>query len=403
MSIGESSVDAVITDPPYGLKFMGKGWDDIGHGSEQQAWHYRWAVEALRVLKPGGHLLAFGGTRTYHRLASAVEDAGFEIRDQMQWLYGTGFPKSHNIGKAIDKAAGAENIIGTIPDRWTGKGSVLNFATDREQAEVKVTAPSTPEAHQWEGWGTALKPANEPIVVARKPFKGTVAGTVLDWGTGGVNVDGCRIESAQERPKREVHALREDVEYSGAALEGRLDGSLQSSKAVGTTTLGRWPANIILDEEAGRMLDEQAGETGNNWKKNYGDQYADEKRQYKGGSFGGGGYGGANTYMDKGGPSRYFYCPKVTKKEREAGLVPGEGQTRANAHPTVKPVNLMAYLIRLVTPPNGLILDPFVGSGTTGIAAVREGFRFVGIEIDDGFVELSKNRIRHEAKEGDQR
>ena len=276
-----ASVESIVCDPPYGLAFMGKAWD---HGVPGVPF---WTA-ALRVAKPGAHLLAFGGTRTHHRLACAIEDAGWEIRDCLMWLYGTGFPKSHNL-----------------------KG-------------------------QWAGWGTALKPAWEPIIMARKPLVGTVAANVLEHGTGAVNVDGCRVGTE---------------EVLGRAKGGWLKGGYVGGKtpqwnSLGTTKEGgRWPANLILDEQAGQIR---------------------------------------NAYGDTGGPSRFFYCAKASKAER------GEG----NTHPTVKPIALMRYLCRLVTPPGGTVLDPFAGSGSTLLAAQAEGFAAIGIEIDETYLEICKARLR---------
>lgn len=280
LRLTEASVDAVVTDPPYGIAFMGKEWD---HGVPGLPF---W-VETLRVLKPGGHLVAFGGTRMFHRLACATEDAGFEIRDCLSWLYGSGFPKSKKIG---------------------------------------------------DGLGTALKPAWEPIILARKPLVGTVAANVQAHGTGALNVDGCRIEGGDP-----ANLKRLGRSYGDVASE-----TFRQVKhaVVGGSVLGRWPANLCLDEYAAAMLDEQS---------------------------------------DSGGKSRFFYIAKASASERHyAGK---------NTHPTVKPVDLMAWLCRLVTPPGGLILDPFMGSGSTGIAALAEGFRFVGIEIDAEYVAIAQQRI----------
>lgn len=328
------SIDAIVTDPPYLLGFMGKKWDSQ---ADQAPWHQGWAKEALRILKPGGHLVAFGGTRTYHHLAYGIEAAGFEIRDCLQWLYGSGFPKSHDVSKAIDKAAGAEReVLEEIPDRWTQKGGVLNFSTDRPQRTVKVTGdPATDDAQKWEGWGTALKPSNEPIVLARKPFEATVAQNVLEHGTGALNIDGCRIG----KERRET--------WSAGSSNYKVSNP-EPWKESKRTVEGRWPANTILDPEAGAIL---------------------------------------------GGHSRFFYCAKASQAERNGGL--SSVEPRANHHPTVKPVSLMRWLVRLVTPPDGLILDPFTGSGTTGIAAVLEGFRFLGIERESEYVELAKTRIEY--------
>lgn len=301
-----NSVDAIVSDPPYGLSFMGKEWDHGVPGVE--FWR-----EALRVAKPGAHLVAFGGTRTYHRLTCAIEDAGWEIRDCLSWLYGSGFPKSHN-------------------GPWGG---------------------------------TALKPAHEPIILARKPLAGTVAATVAQYGTGGLNVDGCRIGAETWTRK----ATGRSTPYGSETT-----WNTSSTPDIDRSGTGRWPANVVLDEDAAGMLGE---------------------------------------------PARFFYTAKASRREREAGLegmdavrcrsglggempVDDDGRSRdrfsvtaRNHHPTVKPIALMRWLCRLVTPPNGLILDPFTGSGTTGCAAVLEGFRFVGIEREDEYVEIASKRIAY--------
>ena len=402
----DESVDAIVTDPPYGLGFMGKDWDDLPPGLE-------WAQECIRVLKPGGHLLAFGGSRTYHRLACAVEDAGFEVRDQMMWLYGSGFPKSLNVGKAIDKAAGAEReVVGRRRDVATriydlGEG-------ERLPDEIDVTAPATPEAEKWEGWGTALKPAHEPIVVARKPLSGTVAANVLEFGTGALNIDGCRV--AYEAGEVDFNKKQRQQNSDGA-----IEGAFGAASLVGTEidtykSAGRWPANVILDEEAGRLLDEQSGQSKDG---------TAVRRNGGGNQFGIAALGTSKKpadddigYGGSGGASRFFYCPKALKGERNAGLDgfeartwqeqgyrdnetshlsprAGAGRTSAskNHHPTVKPIELMRYLCRLVTPPGGTVLDPFTGSGTTGCAAVLEGFEFVGIEREAEYAQIAKARI----------
>ena len=361
--LSPDSIDAIVTDPPYGLGFMGKAWDKGVPSVE--VWQ-----AAYRVLKPGGYLLAFAGTRTQHRMCSAIEDAGFEIRDMIAWVYGSGFPKSLDVSKAIDKAAGAEReVIGNrVADDI--RGGNMHAANRGERHVIDITAPATPEARQWQGWGTALKPALEPITVARKPLIGTVAENVIAHGTGAINVDGCRVEAeCGGRPLREVSALRSDVQYRGNALLGRVDGSLASSKAVGATDLGRWPANLIHD----------------------------------GGDF-------------LGEASRFFYCAKASKRDRDEGLEGfgtrqvrttydksvrdshggDSGHKRANIHPTVKPTDLMRYLCRLVTPPGGTVFDPFMGSGSTGKAALREGFQFVGCEISTEYFEIAHARLRAE-------
>lgn len=343
----ENSVDAVITDPPYGLSFMGKKWDyDV---PSKEMW-----VEALRVLKPGGHLLSFGGTRTYHRMVVNIEDAGFEIRDQIQWIYGSGFPKSHNL--------------------------------DGEH----------------EGWGTALKPANEPIVLARKPLsESTVAKNVIKWGTGALNVDGSRIGT-------EVRSYS----INGAIRGGNFGNKANqpSNEREQISAQGRWPANVIFDEQAAFMLDEQSGQFAGS----IGRANRKSAGQYEASNFKVGVVTETET-KDFGGASRFFYCAKSSKAERNRGLE-GEAKqkqgarpssadatgkfpdhdhrpTGGNNHPTVKPIKLMKYLCRLVTPPNGIILDPFMGSGSTGVAAKNLGFDFIGIEMNEEYVEIAKRRI----------
>ena len=414
----DASVDAIVTDPPYGLGFMGKAWDDLPPGLE-------WAQECLRVLKPGGHLLAFGGSRTYHRLAVAVEDAGFEVRDQMMWLYGSGFPKSLDVSKAIDKAAGVEREAsgrGATVCEYLNAGEECQGHGDLngrygETIHALPTAPATADAKKWSGWGTALKPAHEPIVVARKPLVGTVAENVLRFGTGALNVDGCRIGIAEGDEPAAGHRT---ATFGTQETESGGDGS-----GGWVAASGRWPANLILDEEAGRLLDEQSGEgkDGVAVKRNLPDEGINGQIHFKAKTVRGpdAGYGGS------GGASRFFYCAKAGKAERNAGLDGLEGKrigakgngmartcstcgasvmdgcecadrtyenpVRLNHHPTVKPISLMAYLVRLVTPPNGTVLDPFLGSGTTGCAAVLEGFDFIGIEREPEYIAIAEARI----------
>ena len=430
-TLADRSVDAVVTDPPYGLAFMGKRWDyDV---PAVDVW-----AECLRVLKPGGHLLAFAGTRTQHRMAVRIEDAGFEIRDMIAWVYGSGFPKSLDVSKAIDKRGGATanfeefrdavkkamkeqglktsalaDALGNfmlshyltagsqpaIPNYRDFKiirefvnlgdsfnhlfaaeaerevvgqqgGNLLAVApgqdNDRSATTLDITAPATDAARQWHGWGTALKPALEPITVARKPLSGTVAATVLEHGTGALNVDGCRV--GVERTKRTCNGVGQSSSFDMAASgEHRVNGS----------DAGRWPANLIHDgsEEVTELLSDSA---------------------------------------------RFFYCAKASKRDRDEGCEGMEAIHRANGnkwtdqdyrvasgkrppsaesgprrnhHPTVKPTDLMRYLCRLVTPPNGTILDPFTGSGSTGKAAMLEGFQFIGIEREAEYVEIAKARI----------
>jgi DNA modification methylase len=329
--IPDNSVDSIVTDPPYGLSFMNKKWDhDV---PSVEFWR-----QVYRVLKPGGHILSFGGTRTYHRMAVAIEDAGFEIRDQIMWLYGSGFPKSYNISKGIDKKFGIEREV--VPQIRTdgtsrksanpGKTSWKN--TSKKIGQTPLMKNSHPKAKQWDGFGTALKPANEPIVLARKPLsEKNIVDNVLKWGTGGLNIDGCRVGTESTRRTNGKTAI-----WSAGGMDSKQGGS----------DSGRFPANIILDEVAGELLDEQSGQN----------------------------------------CSRFFYCTKASKSERNAGV-------ETNNHPTVKPTKLMQYLVRLVTPPNGTVLDPFMGSGSTGIACVNESFDFIGIEMDKDYFDIASKRI----------
>jgi len=361
--LADGSVDAIVTDPPYELGFMGKSWDASGIAYDLEVWR-----QALRVLKPGGHLLAFSGSRTYHRMVCAIEDAGFEIRDQIMWLNGNGFPKSHNVSKAIDASImyGKSNSAGMrmfndnhaissrrlngVDSRLRQRGIEQGYRTEKtiKREHAPITAPATPEAERWSGWGTALKPAHEPIVVARKPFKGTVAQNVLAHGTGALNIDGCRVGT---------------------------DGD----------NSGRWPANVIHDgsDEVLRLFPD-ARSSGK-----YSAQDSGNKADRVTG-FGGAGVP-ATMYADFGSAARFFYCAKASKRDREEGL-DGAG-SRANHHPTVKPTDLMRYLCRLVTPPGGIVLDPFTGSGSTGKAAVLEGFRFLGCELSEEYAAIARARI----------
>ena len=365
----DASVDAVVTDPPYELGFMGKGWDASGIAYRVDLW-----AECLRVLKPGGHLLAFGGTRTWHRLACAIEDAGFEVRDSIAWMYGSGFPKSLDVSKAIDKAAGAERqVIG--PHRYahlkTG-GSHSEHSVGlgkRLGAEMVETAPATDAAREWSGWGTALKPAHEPIVVARKPLVGTVAANVLEHGTGALNIDACRIASPDGVP---MFAQKGRDSANGIYGDG-----LNGSKSLGERdyTTGRWPANVVLDEDQAAELDRQSG-------------VSQSRIGKPRGAAAGKGWGMTATgaeYDDNGGASRFFYVAKAPARERP--------KVDGTAHPTVKPLTLMRWLCRLVTPPDGVILEPFAGSGTTVEAALLEGFHVVGIEREADYLPLIQARL----------
>jgi len=415
-TLPDNSVDSIVTDPPYELGFMGKKWDSSGIAYSVELW-----TECLRVLKPGGHLLSFGGTRTFHRVAVAIEDAGFEIRDNIAWLYGSGFPKSLNVSKAIDKAAGAEReIVGT---KMASPKGIKNAEERTDTAagayggvpkEIDVTAPSTPEAQQWNGWGTALKPAHEPIIVARKPLEGTVANNVLTHGTGALNIDGSRI--GHNEPIKIMKAQNQESKGFG---QSRSIG--RSEETTELSAKGRWPANIILDEHTAGLLDEQSGVSKSpaTYVRNKG-TLEGERVAYAniGESVG----AESLNYGDSGGASRFFYVSKASKRDRNEGLdeMPikrpdnrsstGMGtfeekgvQPQQNFHPTVKPTALMEYLVKLVTPPNGTVLDPFTGSGSTGKAAILNGFSFIGIELTEDYLPIIDARLKHaEATYGSQ-
>jgi len=382
-TLPDCSIDSIVTDPPYELGFMGKSWDNSGIAYNVEMWR-----ECLRVLKPGGHLLAFSGSRTYHRMTVAIEDAGFEIRDQIMWLYGSGFPKSLDVSKAIDKAAGANGTTDQIirmaqgNARKTSDGSLAHLtkpmkAHDNAEKELVDTpiyayAPATFEAQQWQGWGTALKPAHEPICVARKPLTGTVASNVLEWGTGALNIDGSRVGMT-------VETWPASRSYGGDPSETaftKTSGEVVRAQQTGPAPEGRWPANVIHDgsEEVLAGFPNDAG--------------------------------------------RFFYCAKASKSERNAGLeglpeqitntktppgTKGSNSPRAGAgrtggaqnfHPTVKPLALMRYLIKLVTPPGGTVLDPFLGSGSTAVAAILEGFEWVGCEMTEDYWPIIEARVQ---------
>lgn len=437
--IPDASIDAIITDPPYGLEFMGKDWDapwrpsSVGRGarvSDERAaemttagaghstsggpylaarvdsvrvagkpfqdWCTAWATECLRVLKPGGHMLAFGGSRTWHRLTCAIEDAGFEVRDSIAWLYGSGFPKSLDVSKALDKAAGAEReVVGrkTNPDgtarrdegpgtREGGWSRPWHSDVDAIADRASLTAPATEDAARWQGWGTALKPAFEPIVVARKPLAGTVAANVLEHGTGALNIDDCRIATSDD-DKATINAKHAGMDIDtyerppGASLN--LSVSPMPMQAASAHELGRWPTNVVFDASQAAELDQQTGIT----------------RSRVGsprGAASGDGWGMTATgaeYDDQGGASRFFpvfrYEAKAPTAER-----PRAGEV---AHPTVKPLDLMRWLVRLVTPPGGTVLDPFAGSGTTAEACVLEYKQCIAIEREADYLPLIVQRI----------
>ena len=383
--LDDNSIDSIVTDPPYGLSFMGKDWDKVKATKETQSqvvkglgagmkmttladniefekWVTEWSIECMRVLKPGGYMLAFGGSRMYHRLASGVENAGFEIRDQMMWIYGSGFPKSRDIGKDIEKikVGGIKNLkqIGTkqgikVETGTSGYSYSKEYVPGKSMGGKQISGdiPVYEITNEWGGWGTALKPAHEPIVMARKPLsEKTVGNNVLEWGTGGINIDDSRIPTNDNLGGGATNGSVLDIEgfdrpWMHDEEKMKEFGEKMKQKVEHSQTLGRFPANIIFDEEAGKILDEQ----------------------YEG-------------------VSRFFYCPKTSKGDRNEG----------NIHPTVKPTDLMLYLIRLVTPKGGTTLDPFMGSGSTGKAAIRGGFDFVGIEREKEYMEIAENRINYE-------
>lgn len=370
-SMPDASIDAIVTDPPYGLSFMGKKWDyDV---PSVEIW-----AECLRVLKPGGHLLAFAGTRTQHRMAMRIEDAGFEIRDMIAWVYGSGFPKSLDVSKAIDKAAGAlREQVGprTYADGTQSRktAAVSSDIYGQFSGDHELTAPATEAATKWEGWGTALKPALEPITVARKPLVGTVAGNVLEWGTGAINVDDCRVGS--EPRSLMAHNGRPN---NWKTLGG---GSTTGASCVGQTVQGRWPANLIHDGSDIVLSNFPITSSGG------GDRSGSQKGEFLRGV---GDTGQPRVYdKETGTAARFFYCAKANRADR------GD-----NEHPTVKPTDLMRYLCRLVTPLGGVVLDPFMGSGSTGKAAKGEGFQFIGIEREPKYFDIACKRIEQAVAQG---
>lgn len=392
-TLDADSVDAVVTDPPYLLGFMGRAWD-TRQAHEHLEWHGRWAAECLRVLKPGGHLLAFGGSRTWHRLACAIEDAGFELRDSIAWLYGSGFPKSLDVSKAIDNAAGvterpivgekrgAARLRNQAPDGARDGGGTWGDEKGRDPA---IRGAVTDDVKQWQGWGTALKPAHEPIVVARKSPVGTVAANVLEHGTGALNIDGCRVDTEP----RSTGTIRPHAPSGVNGILGADARTDRQQRYDANKPAGRWPTNVVLDETQAEELDRQSGVLTS------GKQLPTHTRHRQ--RMGASGIYGASaevdplteTYGDSGGASRFFptfrYEAKAPTTER-----PRNG---AVAHPTVKPLDLMRWLIRLVTPPAGLVLDPFLGSGTTAEACIIEGFRCIGIEREADYLPLIEARL----------
>lgn len=374
--------DAIVTDPPYGLEFMGQGWDRGVPGVD----FWKRIAEAA---KPGAHLLAFGGTRTFHRLTCAIEDAGWEIRDCLMWVYGTGFPKSLDVSKAIDKAAWTQREL--VGQNVYAGGHIQNSSQNklappigtfkRSQDRRDETVPATDAAKQWDGWGTALKPSFEPIILARKPLVGTVAANVLEHGTGALNIDACRIHSGPSSggsSRKTALGLLND------------DGWQPKSQPIDRSmAAGRWPANLIHDgsDEVLELFPETTSGKPSGKRKVAGFATAYE-------------HGTELTgFGDSGSSARFFYCAKASGSDRgneTKGALPLFGvpeETVRNEHPTVKPIALMEWLLRLVVPPGGVVLDPFMGSGSTLVAAKSAGLKAVGIELEESYCALAARRL----------
>ena len=415
--IEPNSIDSIVTDPPYELNFMGKGWDNAGVSFNKDTWK-----RCFDVLKPGGYLLAFGGSRTFHRIACAIEDAGFEIRDTIMWIYGSGFPKSMNIGLAVDKKNGVESPVVGVSNRGAGaspqkldnhtKGDTGIGMLDGSGKTFEIKEPQ----NEWKGWGTCLKPAFEPIIIARKPFSGSLVDNVLEYGVGGLNIDECRVGEGAKKWSKPKGGIWNPSVDNGAVLEDN--------------PLGRFPANVVLTYDESDYNEVCGGfpstGSGNNGKPyNYaGKEYHNKDTSM----FNGDKPKAPSNYNDNGSASRYFYCAKASKKDRNEGLDAFEdkfkpateyrpflmreaeqGKTEHNAflrlgkvknnHPTVKPTELMQYLVRLVTPNGGTVLDPFNGSGSTGKAVMYEnverdkGYTYIGIELTEDYLPISKARI----------
>lgn len=361
---------AIVTDPPYELGFMGKKWDDTGVAFRAETW-----AECLRVAKPGAHLLAFGGTRTFHRLACAIEDAGWEIRDCLMWIYGSGFPKSLDVSKAIDKAAGAERERYERP-AFGGTFSDDNGAT---YGTAIVNQPATPQAQEWQGFGTALKPAYEPIILARKPLEGTVAQNVLKHGCGALDIDGSRTGYVSDADKGSATPGGR-VTVAGRGNVPNIDGR-ERYEIERPEQKGRWPSNVLLDQESARLLDEQSGNVGGG----FGKRGAVENIGCEQGMFGMRGTGEDVGFGDAGGASRFFYTSKAPQGERP--------EVDGVQHPTVKPLDLMRYLVGLVSREGDMVLEPFAGSGTTIAACVGLGRNVVGCELNPEYVKLVERRM----------
>ena len=409
--LGANSIECVVTDPPYELNFMGKGWDNAGVSFNKETWG-----KCLRVLKPGGYLLAFGGTRTYHRIACAIEDAGFEIRDCIMWLYGSGFPKSMNISKGIEarEKYGKANTVAKRQIEQDGNGREYKIIQtnngamgEKKEFTRKEYVPKLDEAKKWQGWGTCLKPSYEPIIVARKPFKGSLVDNVMKYGVGGLNIDECRVGN------------EERTQFSGRSQsKSTVYNSYNQDSAHYETVQGRFPANTILtygeadsDEVCGGFPQTKGTKTNSKLLDIRGNNYNNSHKTLD--------IAYERGYDDSGSASRYFYCAKASKRDRDEGLeefgkdTTDDGRNkpidnpylrgktmRHNTHPTVKPTALMQYLIRLVAPKGATILDPFMGSGSTGKAVMYEnkdrdaGYKFIGIEKEEEYCKIAEARIK---------
>ena len=398
----DNSVDSIVTDPPYELGFMGKSWDNTGIANNPLMWG-----ECLRVLKPGGHLLAFGGTRTYHRMASAIEDAGFEVRDMIEWVYGSGFPKSLNIGKAVDKLQGNEREeLGRNPN---SRENCDKTNTLYESGTVGKTDILTKGTSEWEGWGTALKPAHEPICMARKPLaEKSVAENCLKWGTGGINIDVSRVDVADSEKAHFAKEWDRDQSMSAELGGVAMNKGLKATSLRDNVPTGRFPANLIHDnsEEVRECFPETKSGAMNSIAK--ANQYNTYGKMYE---------RQVTNQASEGNASRFFkgiiYNPKASKSERNRGCEGLEAkenagsyefrvdgsldgkptEAKSNFHPTVKPIALMEYLIKMVTPKGGVVLDPFAGSGSTLVAAKQNGFDFIGIEITEEYIPIIEARL----------
>jgi site-specific DNA-methyltransferase (adenine-specific) len=398
-SLPENSFDSCVCDPPYEISFMGSKWDGTGIAFDPKAW-----AEVYRVMKPGAHLVAFGGTRTWHRIAVAIEDAGFQLKESMAWLFGSGMPKSQNVERAVARET----------CKLPGRHFVGKTPKGKKAQSGDHTCPQTPESLPYAGHGSALKPSFEPVIFARKPLIGTMGKNVVRHGTGGLNIDAARVPHASAADFEAHAAGVKAIKERGGSMEGSWKNSSDLSGASDVTDAGRWPPNVIVDEDVAADLDETNGvhpstpyKGGPKQKRG---QIFDLEEVAQGG------------YSDSGGVSRYFYCPKTNGAERDAGLDhwpvltggeatggraedsagvnnpragAGRGGGRRNPHPTIKPLALMRWLCRLVTPPGGFILDPFAGSGTTGCAAALEGFHFAGVELDPVHARLAADRIAY--------